>query len=37
MQRIDTPALIVGAGPVGLSAGLFLHQLGIAHRIVERR
>jgi 2,4-dichlorophenol 6-monooxygenase len=37
MQRIDIPVLIVGAGPVGLSAGLFLHRLGIAHRIIERR
>ena len=37
MQRIDVPVLIVGAGPVGLSAGLFLNRLGIGHRIIERR
>jgi 2,4-dichlorophenol 6-monooxygenase len=37
MERIDTTVLIVGAGPVGLAAGLLLARLGIAHRIVERR
>jgi 2,4-dichlorophenol 6-monooxygenase len=37
MRRIDVPVLIVGAGPVGLSAGLFLNRLGIAQRIIERR
>jgi 2,4-dichlorophenol 6-monooxygenase len=37
MPSINVPVLIVGAGPVGLSAGLFLHRLGLAHRIIERR
>ncbi len=37
MKRIDIPVLIVGAGPVGLIAGLLLHRLGVACRIVERR
>jgi 2-polyprenyl-6-methoxyphenol hydroxylase-like FAD-dependent oxidoreductase len=36
-RKIDVPVLIIGAGPVGLSAGLFLNRLGIAHRIIERR
>ena len=37
MKRIDVPVLIVGAGPVGLIAGLLLQRLGVACRIVERR
>lgn len=37
MKRIETPVLIVGGGPTGLTAGLLLSQLGIGHRIVERR
>lgn len=37
MPTIKVPVLIVGAGPVGLSAGLFLERLGIGHRIIERR
>jgi 2-polyprenyl-6-methoxyphenol hydroxylase-like FAD-dependent oxidoreductase len=37
MDRIETPVLIVGAGPVGLMAGLLLAQHGIASHIVERR
>jgi 2,4-dichlorophenol 6-monooxygenase len=37
MKRIDIPVLIVGAGPVGLTAGLLLQRLGVAARIVERR
>ncbi len=37
MKRIETPVLIVGAGPTGLTAGLLLSRLGIGHRIVERR
>jgi 2,4-dichlorophenol 6-monooxygenase len=37
MERIDVPVLIVGAGPVGLAAGLLLTRQGIASRIVERR
>lgn len=32
----NTEVLIVGAGPTGLSAGLFLHQLGIPFRILEK-
>lgn len=37
MKAIETPVLIVGAGPTGLTAGLLLQRLGIDHRIVERR
>ena len=33
----DCPILIVGAGPTGLSAALFLSHLGVTSRIVERR
>jgi 2-polyprenyl-6-methoxyphenol hydroxylase-like FAD-dependent oxidoreductase len=35
MNRV--PVLIVGAGPVGLSASILLSRLGIASRVVERR
>jgi 2-polyprenyl-6-methoxyphenol hydroxylase-like FAD-dependent oxidoreductase len=34
---ISVPVLIVGAGPVGLSASIMLSRLGIASRVVERR
>ncbi len=37
MKRIDTPVLIVGAGPVGLMAAILLRQLGIEALLVERR
>ena len=37
MKDIDTPVLIVGGGPTGLTAGLLLSRLGIGYRIVERR
>jgi 2,4-dichlorophenol 6-monooxygenase len=37
MQIHDTTVVIVGAGPTGLTAGILLQRLGIAHRIVERR
>jgi 2-polyprenyl-6-methoxyphenol hydroxylase-like FAD-dependent oxidoreductase len=37
MQRVDTPVLVVGAGPAGLTCALLLARLGIAARIVERR
>ena len=33
----DVPVLIVGGGPVGLSASILLSRLGIASRLVERR
>jgi putative polyketide hydroxylase len=33
----SVPVLIVGAGPVGLSASIMLSRLGIASRLVERR
>ncbi len=36
-MTIEVPVLIVGAGPVGLMAGLLLDQQGIDYRIVERR
>jgi putative polyketide hydroxylase len=34
---IDVPVLIVGGGPVGLSASILLSRLGIASHLVERR
>lgn len=37
MRRIDVPVLIVGGGPVGLTAATLLGRLGTASRIVERR
>ena len=37
MERIDVPVLIVGAGPVGLMAGLLLARQGVTSHIVERR
>jgi 2-polyprenyl-6-methoxyphenol hydroxylase-like FAD-dependent oxidoreductase len=33
----SVPVLIVGAGPVGLTASILLSRLGIASRLVERR
>ncbi len=33
---IDVPVLIVGGGPVGLSASILLSHLGVASRLVER-
>lgn len=33
----DIDALVVGAGPVGLTAALLLHELGHSVRVVERR
>jgi len=37
MKRIDTPVLVVGAGPAGMTASLLLSRLGISSRVVERR
>ena len=37
MERRDVDVLIVGAGPVGLTAALLLEQLGCTVLIVERR
>lgn len=37
MDPAEVPVLIVGAGPVGLTAGILLARLGIAYRIVEHR
>ena len=34
---IDVPVLIVGGGPVGLSASILLSCLGVSSRLVERR
>jgi len=36
-QMNGTPVLIVGAGPVGLTASILLSKLGIASRVIERR
>ena len=37
MMRVETPVLIVGAGPAGMTSALLLSRLGIPCRIVERR
>ena len=37
MTSIDAPVLVVGAGPVGMTAALLLSRLGIPSRIIERR
>jgi 2,4-dichlorophenol 6-monooxygenase len=36
MKTIDTPVLIVGGGGCGLSASIFLSNLGVEHLLVER-
>ena len=37
MRRVEVPVLVVGAGPVGLTASLLLSRLGVAHAVVDRR
>ena len=37
MEPVDVDVLVVGAGPVGLSAALLLNRLGCSVAIVERR
>ena len=37
MKRVDTPVLVVGAGPAGMTVSLLLSRLGIPNRVVERR
>jgi 2-polyprenyl-6-methoxyphenol hydroxylase-like FAD-dependent oxidoreductase len=37
MRRVDVPVLIVGAGPVGMTASILLAQQGIANLVVDRR
>jgi len=37
MQRVDVPVLIVGAGPVGLTAALLLAERGLESLVVDRR
>ncbi len=36
-ERIDVPVLIVGGGPVGMTASILLAQQGLASLVVERR
>lgn len=36
MRRLDVPVLIVGGGCTGLSASIFLHDLGVESLLVER-
>jgi 3-(3-hydroxy-phenyl)propionate hydroxylase len=36
MAVSDVPALVVGAGPVGLTAALLLARLGVPVHVVER-
>jgi 2,4-dichlorophenol 6-monooxygenase len=35
--RVETPVLVVGAGPAGMASALLLSRLGMRSRIVERR
>jgi 2,4-dichlorophenol 6-monooxygenase len=37
MAVFETPVLIVGGGGCGLSASIFLSNLGVEHLLVERR
>jgi 2-polyprenyl-6-methoxyphenol hydroxylase-like FAD-dependent oxidoreductase len=37
MERVEVPVLVVGAGPVGLTASLLLSRQGVANRVVDRR
>src|SRR6266853_5872427 len=37
MQRVEVPVLIVGAGPVGLTAAILLGRQGIESLVVDRR
>jgi 2,4-dichlorophenol 6-monooxygenase len=37
MQRLEVPVLVVGAGPVGLSASLLLARVGVRSVVVDRR
>lgn len=37
MRRVEVPVLIVGAGPVGLSAAILLARQGIGSLVVDRR
>src|SRR5688572_14729295 len=37
MESIEAPVLIVGAGPVGMTAALLLERMGVRAMVVERR
>jgi hypothetical protein len=37
MTRVEVDVLVVGAGPVGLTAAALLHRLGMAVAIIDRR
>ena len=37
MRRVEVDVLVVGAGPVGLTASLLLARHGLTHRVVDRR
>lgn len=37
MRRVETTVLVVGAGPVGLTAATLLSRLGLANLLVDRR
>jgi 2-polyprenyl-6-methoxyphenol hydroxylase-like FAD-dependent oxidoreductase len=37
MRSVESPVLVVGAGPVGLTASLLLSRHGIRHLVVDRR
>ena len=37
MPRVEVPVLIVGAGPVGMTASILLARQGIENLVVDRR
>src|SRR5690606_14597568 len=36
MKQIETPVIIIGAGPAGMGASIYLSKAGIQHTIIEK-